>query len=72
MKDNMQINSRLLTGIISKFVSKILKQKIGSDVIIKIDKIQFSLTDEGRTQIYMELGAECETKELAAFLGKMI
>ena len=47
--DYMTIQSRFLTMLISKKIHKILKKKYGVNVILKIDKIKWVLTDDGLT-----------------------
>lgn len=61
--DEMNIVSKFTTNMISKIVTKILKQKLGYNVEVKMNEIKISI-DDGKAHIHLNVDAEIDNSEL--------
>ena len=64
--DIMQIKSSLMRGIISKIASRVLKDKLGYKIKVRIDDIDLKITDETAT-VQLSAGLDMDINELKKF-----
>lgn len=61
--DEMNIVSKFTTNMISKIITKFLKQKLGYDVIVKMNEIKLNI-DDGQAHIHLNVDANIDKSEL--------
>lgn len=69
--DEMKIQSKIFTGIISRIISKNLKKTIGIDCSIKINEILLQ-NDGNKTNIKLNIEGNIETTEVQKIVKKFI
>lgn len=65
--DEMRIQSRFLTMIISKIINVILKKKLGYRIDCRLNQIHTTVTD-GKIHLHLDLDGELEKEELMKIL----
>lgn len=63
----MKIESRFLTGVISKVIRKTLRKKFGYDVNISLNNVKVTVND-GNANIHIDADAELEKSEIVKIL----
>ena len=61
--DEMNIVSKFMTGIVSKIIIKILKDKLGCDISIQLNEIKVKI-DDGQAHIRLNAEADIDKSEL--------
>lgn len=56
--DEMKIKSAFMTGLISKVLGKMLKKKLGVDIVIDLNEISIVSIDNGK--IHAHISTDCE------------
>lgn len=64
----MKIKSKFTTGIVSSIVNLVVRKKLGVDTDIKLNEIQATIGDNGKTHIHLDVDAELGKEELAKLL----
>lgn len=70
--DEMKIESRFLTGIISKVLSKILKKKLGLDADICIRRVNFKRTENGTLWVKLEAEGFVDEKSVESIVEEFL
>lgn len=65
--DEMRIESRFMTGIISKLVTLAIRKKFGYDIKLNLNEVNASVIG-GKTRVHLDLDAELDTEELTKIL----
>lgn len=63
----MKIESKFLTGIVSRFVRKAVRDKLGYNVDIQLNGLRTTVID-GKTHVHLDLDAELSEEELNKLL----
>lgn len=66
--DEMKITSKFTTNIVSKIITKILKQKLGYNAELKLNAIKINLDDE-QTHIHLDVDADISKEELLKIIS---
>lgn len=66
--DEMNIMSKFTTSIVSKIITKILKQKLGYNVDLKLNAIKINLDDE-QAHIHLDVDADISKDELMKIIS---
>lgn len=61
--DNMRIESKFMTGIVSKIVSMWIKKKFGYNVKLNLNEINTTV-DDGQTHLHLDVDADLSKDEL--------
>ncbi len=69
--DEMKIESKFTTGIVSKIARKVVQEKLGYDVDIQLNGIRTTILD-GKTHIHLDLDVELSKEELGKLLKQSI
>ena len=64
----MKITSKFTTNIVSKIITKILKQKLGYNAELKLNAIRINLDDE-QTHIHLDVDADISKEELLKIIS---
>ncbi len=65
--DEMNIVSKFMTGMVSKIITKVLKQKLGYDVKLRLNEIKITVTD-GQTHLHLDADADIDKDELTRII----
>ena len=66
--DEMKITSKFTTNIVSKIITKILKQKLGYNAELKLNAIRINLDDE-QAHIHLYVDADISKEELLKIIS---
>lgn len=66
--DEMKITSKFTTNIVSKIITKILKQKLGYNAELKLNTIRINLDDE-QAHIHLDVDADINKEELLKIIS---
>lgn len=66
--DEMKITSKFTTNIVSKIITKILKQKLGYNTELKLNAIKINLDDE-KAHIHLDVDADISKEELLRIIS---
>lgn len=66
--DEMRIGSKFVTGIISKLLATVIKQKLGYNIDLKLNTINATVGDE-KAYIHLDIDAEISNKEIIRILS---
>lgn len=69
--DEMKIKSKIFTGILSKMISKNLKNKIGIDCDITIGEILVK-NDGNKTSVKISIEGCVETSKISSIVSKFL
>lgn len=65
--DEMKIVSKFTTGIVSKIARKVVRDKLGYDVNIKLNNMRTTVIDE-KTHVHLDVDLELTKEELDKLL----
>lgn len=65
--DELKIKSKVLTAIISKFVTRALRKKLGKDIEIKLNEVTANVVD-GKIVCHIDASCKFDQSELANLL----
>jgi hypothetical protein len=68
--DEMKINSKFLTGIVSKIIDNLVKKKLGVDVAVQVNSVQAAM-QEGNTHLHLDVDADLRKEDLERLLKKL-
>ena len=68
--DEMKIESKFTTGIVSKLVAHGIKNKLGYDVDIRLNKFRTTIIEE-KTNVHLDVDLELGKEELNKLLGSI-
>lgn len=68
--DEMKIQSKFLTGLISKIITKNVKKQLGTDCNVSINEITFK-NDGSKTTVKLNIEAGIETSKIPEILNKL-
>lgn len=63
----MKIQSKFMTGLVSKLVSRAIRRKLGCDADIQLNELRTTVID-GKTHVHLDLDAELTKEELTKLL----
>lgn len=66
--DEMKITSKFTTNIVSKIITKILKQKLGYNTELKLNAIKINLDDE-KAHIHLDVDADISKEDLLRIIS---
>ena len=66
--DEMKITSKFTTNIVSKIITKILKQKLGYNAELKLNAIKINVDDE-QAHIHLDVDADISKEELLRIIS---
>lgn len=69
--DGMTIESKFVTGIVSKVIKTALRKKLGYKVDVQLNKATVSITD-GQTHVHLDADAELSKEELMKILNSVM
>jgi len=65
--DEMKIESKFMTGIVSKLVGMVVSKKLGCNVGIQLNTVRTTVID-GKTHVHLDVDAELGKEELNKLL----
>jgi len=65
--DEMRIESKFTTGIISKLIGMSVRRKLGFNVDIQLNEVRTTVID-GKTHVHLDVDAELSKEELNKLL----
>ncbi len=63
----MKIQSKFMTGLVSKLVSRAIRRKLSCDADIQLNELRTTVID-GKTHVHLDLDAELTKEELTKLL----
>lgn len=72
MMDEMKIQSKWLTKLVSKYVMKAIKKSLGYDVTVDIGSIYVSVDDDDMAHLHLEVNADVNKDDLEKFIDEKI
>lgn len=63
----LRLNTRLMKGIVTKLVSRMIFKKTGCKINIQFNKIEMETID-GKVYFHTDLNAECDNEEFVKIL----
>lgn len=64
----MKIVSRFTTGIVSSIINLVVRKKLGVIADVRLNEVQASVGDNGKTHIHLDLDAELSKEDLTKLL----
>ena len=65
--DEMKIQSKFMTGLVSRIVKKVLRTKLGCEVDIQLNEFRTTVIDD-KTHVHLDLDADLTKEELNKLL----
>ena len=66
--DEMRIGSKFITGIISKLLVTVVKQKLGYNIDLKLNAVNTTVGD-GKAHVHLDIDAEVSNEEIMRILS---
>lgn len=66
----MKIESKFMTGIVSKIAKKVVRNKLGCDIDIQLNGLRTTVIDD-KSHIHLDLDAELTKEELNKLLSSI-
>lgn len=66
--DEMRIGSKFITGIISKLLVTVVKQKLGYNIDLKLNVVNATVGD-GKAHVHLDIDAEVSNEEIMRILS---
>ena len=66
--DEMRIGSKFITGIISKLLVTVVKQKLGYNIDLKLNAVNATVGD-GKVHVHLDIDAEVSNEEIMRILS---
>lgn len=66
--DEMRIGSKFITGIISKLLVTVVKQKLGYNIDLKLNAANATVGD-GKAHVHLDIDAEVSNEEIMRILS---
>lgn len=66
--DEMRIRSKFITGIISKLLVTVVKQKLGYNIDLKLNTVNVTVGD-GKAHAHLDIDAEVSNEEIMRILS---
>ena len=66
--DEMRIGSKFITGIISKLLVTVVKQKLGYNIDLKLNAVNATVGDE-KAHVHLDIDAEVSNEEIMRILS---
>lgn len=66
--DEMRIGSKFITGIISKLLVTVVKQKLGYNIDLKLNSVNATVGD-GKAHVHLDIDAEVSNEEIMRILS---
>lgn len=63
----MKIESKFMTGIVSKIAKKVVRNKLGCDMDVQLNGLRTTIIDE-KTHVHLDLDIELTKEELNKLL----
>lgn len=60
----MNIKSKLITGLLSVVLQKLIKKKLGTDITLQINGVDIYDVDEGAVGVHLDMDALIDRTEL--------
>lgn len=60
----MNIKSKLITGLLSVVLQKVIKKKLGTDITLEINGVDIYDVDEGAVGVHLDMDALIDKTEL--------
>lgn len=60
----MNIKSKLITGLLSVVLQKLIKKKLGTDITLEINGVNIYDVDEGAVGVHLDMDALIDRTEL--------
>lgn len=60
----MNIKSKLITGLLSVVLQKVIKKKLGTDITLEINGVDIYDVDEGAVGVHLDMDALIDRTEL--------
>lgn len=70
--DEMKIQSKWLTKLVSKYAMKAIKKSLGYDVTVDIGSIYVSVDDDDMAHLHLEVNADVNKDDLEKFIDEKI
>ena len=67
MMDEMKIGTKIMRGMVSKIITKVLKMKLGYNVGIQLNEFDAKVND-GKAHVHLNIDAEMTQEELNKIL----
>ena len=64
----MRIGSKFITGIISKLLVTVVKQKLGYNIDLKLNAVNTTVGD-GKAHVHLDIDAEVSNEEIMRILS---
>lgn len=66
--DEMRIGSKFITGIISKLLVTVVKQKLGYNIDLELNAVNATVGD-GKAHVHLDIDAEVSNEEIMRILS---
>lgn len=68
--DEMKLESKFITGIVSKIAERAVRKKMGYDIDIMLNQFRTTVVDE-KTHVHFDVDLELSKEELNKLLGSI-
>lgn len=66
--DEMRIESKLMTGIASRFIKKMVRNKLGYDMGVHLNSLRTTVLENEKTHLHLDIDLEVTKEELQKLL----
>ncbi len=66
--DEMRIESKFMTAIVSRFVKKMVRDKLGYDVGVHLNGLRTTVLENDKTHLHLDVDLELTKEELNKLL----
>lgn len=70
--DEMKIQSRWLTRLVSKYLMRYIKKQLGYDVYVDIGSVYVSVDDADMAHLHLEVNADVQKDDLEKFIDEKL
>lgn len=70
--DEMKIQSKWLTRLVSKYIMRYIKKQLGYDVHVDIGSVYVSVDDGDMAHLHLEVNADVRKNDLEKFIDEKL
>lgn len=70
--DELRVSSKLMNGLISRFIRKKIKKSCGQNVNVSFNQIVVTVKDGDKVRVHMELDADTTSVEFERLMTKLL
>ena len=68
--DEMKIESKVLRGVVSRYIAKQIKKKLGCDAWVELGEFKIEMDEEASEHLIIDAG--CKRAQVAKLLDKVL